>query len=157
MKTFLFLFLTLLVFTHAPLHAQNGPPAHAGGKGLHAALHSGDDLAALDQFLSMSDAELDQLQSAIARVRAMSPAEREAFRQKMIAYRQLPEGERQQVQQRWGWQSEQDRSDWSIMMRSKTEPERSAIQADVQSQPSDQRAARKHAILETWRAANNQP
>ena len=157
MKTSLFLFLTLLVFTHAPIHAQNGPPAHAEGKGLHAALRSGDDLAALDQFLSMSDSELDQLQSAIARVRAMSPAEREAFRQKMIAYRQLPEGERQQVQQRWGWQSEQDRSDWSVMMRSKTEPERSAIQTDVQSQPSDQRAARKHAILETWRAANNNP
>ncbi len=151
MKTVSQLILTGLLLCVARAPAQNPSPAQTGQR-LHATLRDNDDLTALDYFLSMSDTELDQLQTAIARVRAMSALERAAFREKIIAYRQLPENDRQQLRQGWGWQNEQDRNDWRSMMQSKTEPERSAIQTELQSVSPEQRTAHKHKLLEAWRS-----
>ncbi|PTY06162.1 hypothetical protein DB347_11970 [Opitutaceae bacterium EW11] len=150
--------LALVVLLLAPvaLFAQNGPPAHRG-PGVHAALHAGDELAVLDQFLGLSNAELDQLQQAIARVRAMSPAERAALKEKIVAYRQLPENQRQQVRRGWGFENDQDRQDWPTMMHAKTDDERATVQKELQALPPEQRAARKHELLEAWRAASSRP
>ncbi|HEY0945741.1 MAG TPA: DUF3106 domain-containing protein [Opitutaceae bacterium] len=145
----LMIFLPLVIVASPLLRAQGGPPAHAGQR---MAVGAGDDLAALDRFLSLSDAELDQLQQAIARVRAMTPAERAGLREKMLAYRRLPAGERENLRLGWGWLNEQDRSDWPAMMHALPPEEREAIRVQVLALPPEERAARKHALLEQWRS-----
>ncbi len=137
-------------FTH-PLHAQKGPPAHAG-QGMRAALQSGDEMASLEVFLTLSDEELDKLLAAITRVRKMSPEERREFTRKIVNFRQLPENSRRQVREQWGWLEEADRNDWRLMMQVKSEAERSALQAELQALPPEKRAQRKHELLQAWRA-----
>jgi len=142
----------LFVLVTMPLSlsaGQGGPPAHAGqGRQLRAA----DELGSLERFLLMSDEQLDQLQQAIARVRAMSPAERSALKEKLATYRSLPEHERNALRAGAGWVSDQDRQDWPRMMHSLPETDRLALQAELQALPSGQRAARKHELLKTWRS-----
>ena len=58
------------------------------------------ELAAVEQFLGLSDLELEQMQQVIARIRAMTPAERAALRAEIEKFRQLPEGQRQEAQQK---------------------------------------------------------
>lgn len=156
MKFILTLFLSAAMAATG-LMAQGGPPPHAGPRNHTTGIAVSDDLAALDQFLAMDDAQLDQLQQAITRVRAMTPAERANLRARIADYRQLPAEQREKVRAGWGWQSDSDRNDWPLMMRSKPEAERSAIQAEIQSLPPEQRATRKHELLETWRATAEPP
>lgn len=159
MKTPAFLFLMAVVLvvisSPSPLCAQGGPPPHAGQR-LPAAA-AADDLVALECFLSLSDTELDQLQQAIARVRAMTPAERAALREKTLAYRRLPAAERDTLRLGWGWLNEQDRTDWPKMMHSLPVAESEAIRKEVLGLPPEQRAARKHALLEDWRSRSKRP
>lgn len=150
MKTLLFLLTAVMAATG--LMAQGGPPPHAGPRAHASVVAVGDDLAALDQFLAMDDAQLDQLQQAITRVRAMTPVERASLRARIVDYRQLPTEQREKVRAGWGWQSEADRNDWPLMMRSLPDAERSAIHTELQSLPPEQRATRKHTLLETWRS-----
>jgi hypothetical protein len=135
--------------------AQAGPPQWAGqGAGPRAASDVADDeFGALERFLTMSEAELDEMQQAIARVRAMTPGQRAQLRAQIAAFRQLPEERREQIRGGWGWHDARDREDWRVMMHAKTVEERAAIQAELQALPADQRVARKHAILDAWRAA----
>ncbi len=126
--------------------------AEASATAPSAATQSAEETAALEKFLSMNDAQLDQLQQAIAKVRAMSPAQRSALKAKMLSYRALPETERSRVREAWGWVDDKDRGDWPQMMRSLSNEGRSAIQAEVQSLAPEKRASRKHEILEAWRA-----
>jgi len=102
----------------------------------------------------MSDEQLDQLQKAIIRVRGMTPEARKGLLKKMADYERLPAEQREQVRAGWGWLSDKDRSDWPLMMHARSEDERNTIQAEIQSLPPAQRAARKHALLEAWRAAD---
>lgn len=162
----LFVLVVLATCTARPLAAAGGPPPWAGQGGAGAGAGGGParasiapseageqaELAALERFLSMSDEELDQLQRAIARVRAMSPAERSALREKMLEFRRLPAAHREQVRLGWGWVSDEDRRDWPEWMRSRSDEERAAIQAELQQLPVEERAARKHVLLEAWRA-----
>jgi len=150
MKTIVILLSTVLAATG--LMAQGGPPPHAGRQAHTTTTAVGEDLAALDQFLAMEDAQLDQLQQAIARVRAMTPAERAGLRVQIAEYRRLPTEQREKVRAGWGWLTEADRNDWPQMMHSISDAERAAIQAEIQALPPEQRATRKHALLEAWRA-----
>lgn len=152
MKIFLTLFLSAAL-TSIGLMAQGGPPPHAGPRNHTTGIAVSDDLAALDQFLTMDDAQLDQLQQAITRVRSMTPAERASLRTRIADYRRLPVEQREKVRAGWGWLNEADRNDWPSMMRSLPEAERSAIQTEIQSLSPDQRATRKNTLLKAWRAS----
>lgn len=55
---------------------------------------SQQELAALEQFLELSDAQLDRIQAAVARVRAMSVEERQAYAEEIARFRKLPTPER---------------------------------------------------------------
>ena len=48
------------------------------------------ELAAVEQFLGLSDSELEQMQQVLARIRAMKPEERVALRAEVAKFRQLP-------------------------------------------------------------------
>ncbi len=160
-----FVSLALLGLSPLVLAAAGGPPAGAprhgqGGNGNggpnHARAAANDDLTALERFLDMDDAQLDRIQRAIAKVRAMSPEERAALHARLNAFRQLPEAQRERV--RAGWRDDRDQADWPVMMRSLPEAERSAIQTEIQALSPTQRATRKHELLEVWRAQfANQP
>ena len=132
-------------------------PAPGSDKGHWAPGRENDDFPALERFLTMDDEQLDRIQQAVAKVRAMTPAERAALHTQMHAFRQLPEAKREQMRAGWGWQSEQDRADWPSMMRSLPAAERAAIQSELQSLPPERRPARKHELLGKWRGAQNQP
>ena len=144
--SYAWLLCAVAVLAAPPLAAA---PA-AGGKQNRGA-GPGDDFPALERFLTLSDEQLDRIQQAVAKVRAMSPAERAALHAQLHAFRQLPEAKRAQVRAGWGWQTEQDRVDWPPMMRSLPETERVRIQRELQSLPPEARAAHKHVLLEKWR------
>ncbi len=153
MKHTLLALLLLLSGTGPSVFAQSGPPAWAG-QGRHlteAGTEASEDLVALDRFLTMNDAQLDQLQKAIEKVRSMTPTQRAVLKKQMLEYRKLPAEQRDQIRAGWGWQSEADRNDWPVMMRSKPEADRARVQAEIQALPPESRAAHKHDLLEQWR------
>ncbi|HLP08256.1 MAG TPA: DUF3106 domain-containing protein [Opitutaceae bacterium] len=113
------------------------------------------EFAALERFLSMDDAQLERIQRAIARLRAMTPAERAALHDRMHSFHRLPPGERARV--RAGWRDERDQADWPRMMHALPDAERSAIQAELQSLEPADRATRKHELLEIWRGTTAAP
>lgn len=145
----------------APVVAQGGPPPWAGkGGGPHSANAAGeaggDEFSALERFLAMSDAELEETQQAVARVRAMTPEQRAQLRAQIAEFRQLPTERRDEIRGGWGWHDARDRDDWRTMMRAKSPEERAAVQAELQALPADQRLGRKRALLELWRSSRDQ-
>jgi len=142
----------------APVVAQGGPPPWAGqGRGPGGGTTAADDeFAALERFLAMSDVELDAMQQAIARVRAMTPEQRAQLRTHIAAFHQLPEERREEIRAGWGWHDAQDRDDWRTMMRARSSEERATVQRELLALPAEQRIARKHEMLEAWRKARAQ-
>lgn len=129
--------------------ASTPPSCCCGGECTCATARDDDDFLALERFLDMRDEQLDRIQRAIARVRAMPPEERAALHARLHAFRQLPTGQRERL--RAGWRDERDQADWQQMIRSLSAPQRDAIQAELQSLAPAERAARKHQLLEAWR------
>lgn len=158
MKTLIALLSLLACIANTSLLAQGGPPAWAGkAQGAPTATQTaGEDLAALERFLTLSDQQLDHLLQAITKVRAMSQEQRQAMKKQLLEYRSLPPEQREQVRKGWGWQSEQDRTDWPLMMHAKSEAERAWLQSEIQALAPEKRASRKHQILEDWRKAKTQ-
>jgi hypothetical protein len=113
---------------------------------------SPSDLAALEQFLGLSDAQLDQLMAALARVRAMSPQQRLAFAEEIRAYRRLPGEQRRQLREGWGRQGAESRDDWRRMMLALEPAARARVQEELQSLPPDERVKRRLELLEEWKA-----
>ena len=112
---------------------------------------SASELAALEQFLGLSDAQLDQLMAALARVRAMSAEERAAFAAEIRAYRGLPGEQRRQIRDGWGRQGAESRDDWRRMMLALDPEARARVQAELQSLPPDERVRRRLEMLEDWK------
>jgi hypothetical protein len=108
------------------------------------------DMAAVEQFLCLSDAELEQLARVIERLRAMKPAERTALRAEIAKYRQLPEAQRQQLRQGWGWMPPEIQNGWRDMMQGVTPERRAEIQARMQSLPSEEKAAFRRQLVEEY-------
>jgi hypothetical protein len=108
------------------------------------------ELAALEQFLQLSDTELAQMADAIARVRAMTPAQRAAMRDEIAAFRRLPEPQRAQIRQGWGWMPREIQDGWREMMQSATADERSAIQTKLQSLAPDERTRYRRTLVEAY-------
>lgn len=152
---FILLALTVAVGAGTTL-AAGGPPAGTAtccenGECACAKLRATEDLSALERFLDMGDEQLDRIQQAVAKVRAMTAEERAALHAQLHAFRQLPPAQRERV--RAGWRNDRDHTDWPQMMRSLPEAERAAIQAEIQNLAPVERALRKHELLEAWRGA----
>jgi hypothetical protein len=108
------------------------------------------DLAVVEQFLNLSDTELEQMALAIERLRAMKPDERAALRQEIAKFRQLPEPQRQQLRQGWGWMPPEIQNGWREMMQSATPERRAEIQAKMQSLPPEQKTAYRRQLVEEY-------
>lgn len=142
MKTILF--SLLLVAGVAVAAAQQGPK----GKGPGA--QSSSELAALEQFLGLSDAELAQMEQVIARIRAMTPAERVALREQIAAFRRLPEGQRQQMRQGWGGMPPEYHDAWREMMQGASAQRHAEIQSKMQSLPVEERLRYRRELVEEY-------
>jgi hypothetical protein len=114
------------------------------------------ELVALERFLALSDDELAQMADAIARVRAMTPAQRVALREQIVSYRQLPEPQRVQIRQGWGWMPPEIQVGWREMMQQATPEERATIQAKMQSLPPDEKTHYRRGLVETYLKAKSQ-
>lgn len=108
------------------------------------------DLAALEQFLTLSDAELAQMADAIARVRAMTPAQKEQLRKEIVAFRQLPPQQRQQLRQGWGWMPPEIQNGWREMMQHATPERRAEIQAKLQSLGPAEKTEYRRQLVEEY-------
>lgn len=108
------------------------------------------EFAAVEQFLGLSDADLDQMQQVLARIRAMKPAERAALRTEIVKFRQLPEPQRQMMRQGWGWRSRDVQDAWREMMQSATPERRAEVQAKLQSMDPDERLAYRERLANEY-------
>lgn len=128
-----------LVLLAAPLAAQTP-----------AASSSTSELAALDQFLNLSDAELAQMEAVIARVRKMSPAQRAALRAEIAAFRRLPEQQRLQLRQGWGGMPAEIQTGWREMMQGATPERHAEIQAKLQTLGPDEKMRYRRDLVEAY-------
>lgn len=121
------------------------------------------EMAAVEQFLDLSDAELDQLLEVIARIRAMTPEQRAELRQEVAKYRQLPETQREQMRRGWGqrhpgmgpgagWgqMPAEIRAGWRDMMHACTPEQQADILTKLQALPLDQRNAYRRQLVEQY-------
>jgi hypothetical protein len=128
----------------APLRAAEAPPAAPRPPA------EVKEMAAVEQFLGLSDAELDQMQQVLARLRAMTPDQRAAMRAEIARYRQLPEPQRVQLRQGWGWMPREIQDSWREMMQAATPERRAEIQAKLQSLSPDEKAAYRRQLVEEY-------
>jgi hypothetical protein len=108
------------------------------------------ELASVEQFLGLSDAELDQMQQVLARLRAMKPTERAALRTEIAKYRQLPEAQREQLRQGWGWMPRDIQDAWREMMQSATPERRTEVQTKLQAMTPDERMTYRRQLSEEY-------
>ena len=144
--------MTFLLLT-ASVAAQNpsaSSPSNATSAAPPAATPAAKELAALDQFLNLSDAELAQMEQVIARVRAMTPAQRAALRDEIATFRKLPEPQRQQLRQGWGWMPAETQNGWREMMQGATPEKRAEIQAKLQSLPPEEKMRYRQELVEAY-------
>lgn len=145
MKTFTCLGFTVALFA-ASLTAQT---PSTGATASNPASSAGE-LAALEQFLNLSDAELAQMEAVIARLRAMTPAQRAALRTEIAAFRNLPEQQRLQLRQGWGGMPAEIQNGWREMMQGATPERRSEIQAKMQALDPDAKMRFRRDLVETY-------
>lgn len=108
------------------------------------------ELATVEQFLGLSDAELDQMTQVLARIRAMKPAERAALRTEIDKFRQLPENQRQQLRQGWGWMPPEIQDAWREMMQQATPEQRTEMQNKLQAMSPDERITYRRKLSEDY-------
>lgn len=108
------------------------------------------EMASVEQFLGLSDAELDQLQQVVARIRAMPVAQRASLRREIAQYRQLPEPQREQLRAGWGWMPQEIQDAWREMMQNATSERRAAIQKELQALPPEEKTARRRQLVEEY-------
>lgn len=138
-----------LIFLMSLILASPGVPgARAESPAPEKAPPTVKEFASVEKFLSLSDAELEQLQQAIARIRALSPAERAALRQEIAHYRSLPA--EQQHRMRQGWSTPEQPGQWKEMMQHLPAARRQEIQAKLQSLPHKEKAAYRQQVLEEY-------
>jgi hypothetical protein len=145
MKTLSCLGLALALLA-APLVAQTSAvPASSP-----ATPSSASELAALEQFLNLSDAELTQMEAVIARLRAMTPAQRTTLRTEIAAFRKLPEQQRLQLRQGWGGMPAEIQTGWREMMQSTTPERHAEIQAKLQTLTPDEKMSYRRDLVEAY-------
>lgn len=110
------------------------------------------ELAALEQFLNLSDDELAQMEKVIARLRSMTPAERAQLREKMVEFRRMPEPQRRHLRQGWGALPPDLQDAWRKMMLSATPERRAEIQTKLQSLRPEEKGAYRKRLAEEYQA-----
>jgi len=145
MKIFIRLLLLASLLPPGLLRAADPAPASPP-----AALPAGKELAALERFLDLPDEELDQMQQVIARIRAMSPAERAALRQEMDNFRRLPDTQRRQLRQGWGALESGLQDAWRRMMQAAPAERRAEIQEKLQALPPEKKAEYRRQLAEEF-------
>lgn len=150
------LFVLVWPWALLSLDAQTAPAAPGQAAAPRAEAEA--DLAVLEQFLTLSDAELAQVEQAVAQVRAMSPAERAALREQIAAFRQLPADERARMRQGWGGMAPEIRQGWREMMQAATPERRAEIHAHLQSLSPEERVEYRRRLVEAyWRERKASP
>jgi hypothetical protein len=120
------------------------------------ALPAAQEMAVLEHFLELTDADLDQMQQVITRIRAMNPAERAALRREIAKYRQLPPQERQLLRQGWGAMDRQLQDGWRRMMQTASPARRAEIQALMQAAAPEEKAKLRRRLVEEYLAVPEQ-
>lgn len=115
------------------------------------------ELSAVEQFLGLTDAELDELQQVLARIRAMKPAERAALRAEIDKYRQLPEQQREQMRKGWGWMPRDVQDAWREMMQGATPERRTEIQTKMQAMDPEARLNYRRQLVEEYLKSKDAP
>lgn len=146
MKTTLAKTILCLALVGMPLRAADAPAAPATG-----------ELVALEKFLTLDDTQLDELQRAIARVRAMSPDERAKLREQIAQFRQLPAAERQAWRQGWGQMPAELRDGWREMMQSADDAQRAEIRRQLEALPPAERGPARRKMVEEFLRARARP
>jgi len=141
-----FTFALLVVSLAAQSKSSDGPLSNAA---------STRELAALEQFLNLSDAELAKMEAVIGRLRAMTPAQRAALRAEMVAFRELPEMQRQQIRQGWGGVSPEIQNGWREMMQGLNAERRAEIQSKLQSLAPDEKISYRRELVEAYLKAKS--
>jgi hypothetical protein len=80
----------------------------------------------------------------------MKPAERAALRAEVDKFRQLPENQRQQLRQGWGWMPANIQDAWREMMQGATPERRTEIQTKIQSLSPDDRLIYRKQLAEDY-------
>jgi hypothetical protein len=145
MKTLLCLFLSILLLPAAVLRAADPVPTQPPPT-----TNKEVDLAALERFLDLPDEELDQMQRAIALIRAMGPAERAELHKAMNQFRSLPDAQRRQLRQGWGALESGVQDAWRRMMQSATPERRTEIQQKLQALPPEKKAEYRRQLAEEF-------
>lgn len=145
MKTNLF----VIVFVSAAFFASAAVPLHAAEPPANQTATI-KEMAAVEQFLSLSDAELEQMVLVIQRIRAMKPDERAALRQEVAKYCRLPDSQRQQMRMGWGWMPREIQDGWREMMQNTTSERRAEIQSKLQSLSPEERAVLRKQLVEEF-------
>lgn len=145
MKTRMLLLVSAGLLALGPLRAADPAPANPP-----ADLPAAKEMAALDHFLDLTDEDLAQMQRVIARIRAMSPAERVTLRREIEKYRSLPEPQRRQLRQGWGALDEGMQDAWRRMMHLATPERRAEIQAKLQALPPEKKGAYRRQLAEEF-------
>lgn len=114
---------------------------------------SSQEFAAVEQFLHLSDAQLDEMLEVIRRIRAMTPEQRAALHAEIAAFRQLPEPERRQLRQGWGQMSRELRDGWRQMMQAATPERRDEIHARLQTLAPEEKNAYRQKLVEEFQQA----
>lgn len=99
----------------------------------------GQTMQALERFLAMSDEELLAIETTIQRIRQMTPAERQQYRERIARFEALPSEEKASLQQSWGQLDARIRGAWRQFMAGKTPEERAAMQEALQAVPPEER------------------
>ncbi len=139
-----------------PLRAENAAPATHTPQELR-------ELGAVDQFLDLSDAQLDQLLEVIARIRAMTPEQRARLRREIAEFRGLPAAQRERMRMGWeemhpgmggGWgrMPAEIRDGWRDMIQHATPEQHAAIQAKLRTLSPEDRTAYRRQLVEEYLA-----
>lgn len=145
MKTTLGLLMLAFFLSGAPLRAAD-PVAATSPRSTDTKV----ELAALERFLDVSDEELDQMQKAIALIRAMGPEEKAALRREMDKFRRLPDDQRRQLRHGWGAVEGKVQEAWRRMMHAATSERRQEIQQQLQALPPEKKADFRRQLAEEF-------
>ncbi|ACB74719.1 DUF3106 domain-containing protein [Opitutus terrae] len=115
------------------------------------------EFAAVEQFLHLSDAELDEIARVVERIRAMTPEQRATLAKEIAAFRAMPEPQRRHLRQGWGQVSDELRDGWRAMMQAATPERHAEIRAKLQSLPPEERAAYRQRLVEEFLAQRHPP
>lgn len=144
MKTSLLVFVSVLLVLRA---ASAEPPPLPGG--------DGRELAALEQFLALDDAQLAHLQQTIAQLRAMGSAERARLREQIGQFRQLPAERKAALRQGWSQMPAEIRDGWRDMMQSADDARRAEIRAQLESLSPGERMEYRRRLVEEFRRVHS--